>query len=126
MKYIYSFLIACIALSFSGCKKILDRPPLTEMNDENAWTSEVNLRLYANKYYPSFFTGYGVGFDYSGAALMGYQFSDDVFLLGNQGNFTRALPNSSIWSRLDTPTASARPPMRVNGGCCGARHLTRR
>ena len=98
MKYIYSFLIACIALSFSGCKKILDRPPLTEMNDENAWTSEVNLRLYANKYYPSFFTGYGVAFDYSGAALMGYQFSDDVFLLGNQGNFTRALPNSSIWS----------------------------
>ncbi|RYZ57634.1 MAG: RagB/SusD family nutrient uptake outer membrane protein, partial [Chitinophagaceae bacterium] len=98
MKHIFSFLIACMALAFSGCKKILDRPPLTEMNDENAWTSEVNVRLYANKYYPSFFTGYGLAFETSGAALMGYQFSDDVVLMGNQGNFTRALPNSSIWS----------------------------
>jgi len=98
MRYIYSFLLACIVTTFFGCKKILDRPPLTEMNDETAWTSEGNLRLYANKYYPSFFPGYGLGFDYTESALMGYQFSDDVFLLGNQSNFSRAVPNSSIWS----------------------------
>src|SRR6478609_4197775 len=98
MKYIYFLLIACITLPFFGCKKILDRPPLTEVNDETAWTSEANVRLYANKYYPSFFPGYGLGFDYTGSALMGYQFNDDVFLMGNQGNFTRAVPNSSIWS----------------------------
>lgn len=90
-----------MALSFSGCKKILDRPPLTEMNDENAWTNEVNVRLYANQFYPSFFPGYGESFSTSGAALMGYQFSDDVFLLGNQGNFTRSLPNSSTWNYSD-------------------------
>ncbi|ANE51867.1 RagB/SusD family nutrient uptake outer membrane protein [Flavisolibacter tropicus] len=98
MKYIYSFIIACIITTGFGCKKILDRPPLTELNDETAWTSEGNLKLYANKYYPSFFPGYGLGFDYTESALMGYQFSDDVFLLGNQSNFTRAVPNSSIWS----------------------------
>lgn len=98
MKFIYSFLIACIITTGFGCKKILDRPPLTEVTDETAWTSEVNVRLYANQFYPHFFRGYGSGFDYDGAALMGYQFSDDVFLLGNQGNFTRAVPSSSIWS----------------------------
>lgn len=90
-------MLAFIAISFVGCKKFLDRPAITEVTDENAWENEANLRLYANKYYPSFFTGYGIGFNYAGSALMGYQFSDDVFLMGNQGNFTRAVPNSGIW-----------------------------
>jgi hypothetical protein len=98
IKFIYSVLIACIGLSVIGCKKIVDRPPLTDITEETGWTSEVNVRLYANKYYTSFFPGYGLSFDYSGAALMGYQFSDDVFLLGNQGNFTRSVSNSQIWS----------------------------
>jgi len=98
MKFIYSLLIACVVVTGFGCKKIIDRPPLTEETDETAWVSEGNVRLYANQFYPYFFKGYGVAFDYTGAALMGYQFSDDVFLLGNQGNFTRAVPSSSIWS----------------------------
>ena len=98
MKYIYSLLIACIITTGFGCKKFTDRPPLTEETDVTAWVNEGNVRLYANQFYPHFFRGYGVGFDYTGSALMGYQFSDDVFLLGNQGNFTRAVPNSSIWN----------------------------
>ena len=97
MKYIYSFIIACIAISFVGCKKFLDRPAITEVTDETAWENETNLRLYTNKYYPDFFPGYGLGFSSAGAALMGYQFSDDVFLMGNQGNFGRSVPNSGIW-----------------------------
>ena len=98
MKYIYSFFIACVVLTGFGCTKITDRPPLTEVTDETAWVSEGNVRLYANQFYPHYFRGYGLGFDYAEAALMGYQFSDDVFLLGNQGNFNRAVPSSSIWS----------------------------
>ena len=98
MKYIYSFIIAFIAISFVGCNKFLDRPAITEVTDETAWASEVNLRLYVNKYYTDYFPGYGTGFSYSGSALMGYQFSDDVFLMGNQGNFTRSVPNSGSWS----------------------------
>jgi starch-binding outer membrane protein, SusD/RagB family len=98
MKYIYSFLIACIITTGFGCKKILDRPPLTEIVDVTAWTSEVNVRLYANQFYTNYFRGYGEGFNYSGAALMDFDFSDDVFYLGNQGNFNRAVPSSSIWS----------------------------
>ena len=98
MKYIYSFLITCIIATGMGCKKIVDRPPLTVTTDETAWINEGNVRLYANQFYTHYFRGYGEGFNYSGAALMDYQFSDDVFLLGNQGNFTRAVPSSSIWN----------------------------
>lgn len=96
---LYTLLISFLAISSVSCKKFLDRPPLTTENDETAWTSESNLRSYANKYYPSFFTGYGTGFSTeSDAAMLGFQFSDDVLLRGNQGNFTRSVPNSGIWS----------------------------
>ncbi|MEO6948511.1 MAG: RagB/SusD family nutrient uptake outer membrane protein [Ginsengibacter sp.] len=98
MKYIKSFIIGCIAISLVGCNKFLDRPALSEVTDPVAWTSEVNLRLYVNKYYSDYFPGYGLGFNYSGSALMDYQFSDDVFLMGNQGNFSRSVPNSGSWN----------------------------
>ncbi|MBY5959423.1 RagB/SusD family nutrient uptake outer membrane protein [Membranicola marinus] len=98
MKTIYSLVIVCAAIIMIGCEDFLDRPPLTNLNDETAWNTEENVRLYANKYYTSFFPGYGAGWSTSGAALMGYRFSDDVFQLGNQGNFGRQVPNSGIWS----------------------------
>ncbi|MFV0605417.1 MAG: RagB/SusD family nutrient uptake outer membrane protein [Niabella sp.] len=98
MKSIKTYIILIVAITLFGCKKFLDRPPLTTVTDENAWTSEDNLRLYVNKYYPSFFVGYNTGFSYSQTPLMGYTFSDDIFYLGNQSNFNRAVPNSSIWS----------------------------
>src|SRR5690606_25797498 len=96
----YYFLLALMAITTLGCKKFLDRSPLTSETDATAWNSEDNVRLYANKYYESFFPGYGLGFGTGGALYMGYQFSDDVFLLGNQGNFTRSVPNSSVWSMV--------------------------
>jgi len=98
MRFLYSFLIASVITTGFGCKKILDRPPLTEVTDDKAWTSEVDVRLYANQFYAHFFPGYGIANNTAGAALMGYQFSDDVFLMGNQSNFTRAVPNSGIWN----------------------------
>ena len=87
-----------MVLLFVGCEDFLDRPPLTSFNDETAWTSEDNVRLYANKYYDTFFTGYGQGWTVDGAPVEGFQFSDDILHLGNQPNFTRSVPNSSIWS----------------------------
>lgn len=98
MRYLKIFFLASLAVSFVGCSKFLDRPQLTQEDDETAWNSEGNIRLYANKYYTSFFPGYGLGFSYTGAPLMDHQFSDDVFLMGNQGNFGRAVPSSAIWS----------------------------
>src|SRR3546814_10612480 len=53
--------------------------------------------MYANKYYTYFCVGYNTSFSYTGAALMGFTFSDDIVSLGNQINFCRAVPNIGIW-----------------------------
>ena len=98
MKIAFKIIFVCIVVVFAGCKKFLDRPPLTTETDETAWTSEEKLRLYANKYYTDFFDGYGSGFSTAGAPLVGFTNSDDMVVQGNQPNFTRAVPNSAIWS----------------------------
>lgn len=98
MKITSKILLICLALGFSSCEKFLDRPPLTSENDETAWSSEEKLRLYTNKYYTDFFTGYGNGFSTGGAPLVGFTNHDDFVVQGNQPNFTRSVPTSSIWS----------------------------
>jgi len=98
MKNISKIFLIVMVLGFASCEKTLDRPPLTSENDETAWTSEEKLRLYANKYYTDFFDGYGSGFTTTGAPLLGYTNSDDIVRQGQQSNFTRAVPNSGIWS----------------------------
>jgi hypothetical protein len=98
MKIKHTILLALLVIGFTGCKKFLDRPPLTSETDDTAWTSEEKLRLYANKFYTDFFTGYGNGYTTTGAPLVGYTNSDDMVVQGNQPNFTRAVPNSGIWS----------------------------
>ena len=106
----YILLITVISLILTGCEDFLDRPPITNMNDETTWVNEKNIRLYANKFYPGFsvgstfypgfFMGYGSGWTNSYSPLLGYTFSDDVVHNGNQGNFTRAVPNSGVWSMV--------------------------
>ena len=99
MKYNpYTLLIIGLLLFITGCEDFLDRPPLTVANDETVWTSEDKVRLYANKYYTDFFVGYNSGWGTTGAPLMGFTFSDDIVHNGSQGNFTRSVPNSQIWS----------------------------
>ncbi|WP_164111011.1 MULTISPECIES: RagB/SusD family nutrient uptake outer membrane protein [Sphingobacterium] len=97
MKYLYSLYIALGALMFTSCQKFLDRPELTELNDETAWTTEENVRLYATKFYDQLFKGYGKGFDNDSTLLLGNIFNDNVLQLGRQTEFTRAVPVSSIW-----------------------------
>jgi starch-binding outer membrane protein, SusD/RagB family len=98
MKLVSKIVFVFIVTVSIGCKKFLDRPPLTSETDETAWTSEEKLRLYTNQYYTTFFTGYGNGYATEGAPLVGFTNSDDMVVQGNQPNFTRAVPNSSIWS----------------------------
>lgn len=98
MKIKHIFIVGFLALCSISCNKFLDRPPLTVENDETAWVNEDNVRLYANKYYTDFFSGYNTSFTYTSAPLMGYTFSDDIVTLGNQGNFTRSVPTSGEWS----------------------------
>lgn len=102
--------VSLLLVFVTGCDDFLDRPPLTQENDATAWKTEQNVRLYANKFYsgysegstfyPGFFMGYGHSWTNSYSPLMGYQFSDDVVHNGNQGNFTRAVPNSQIWNMV--------------------------
>ncbi|MCU0363544.1 MAG: RagB/SusD family nutrient uptake outer membrane protein, partial [Bacteroidales bacterium] len=67
---------------------------LTTMNDGNYWTSENNLRLFANGFYSNYFVGYNNtwGIDY--APLRGYYFSDDNTWAGKQGGFEVQAPES--------------------------------
>lgn len=98
MKLRYKILAAIFAISLTSCEKFLDRPPLTTETDMTAWNSEEKVRLYANKYYTDFFVGYGDGFSTGNAPLMSFTNSDDVLVMGNAPNFTRAVPASGIWS----------------------------
>lgn len=99
MKYNqHTLLLIGLFLFITGCEDFLDRPPLTVANDETVWTSEEKVRLYANKYYTDFFVGYNSGWGTTGAPVEGFTFSDDILHNGSQGNFTRSVPNSQIWS----------------------------
>lgn len=107
MKITYKVIVFTLVLGMiTGCKKFLDRPPLTEFTDETAWDSEEKLRLYANQFYTSFFSGYGNGFSTAGAPLVNFTNSDDVVVQGNQINFTRSVPNSSSWNYETIRTAN--------------------
>lgn len=104
------FLSATIwTLILSGCNDdILDRPQLNSPDDNNYWTREENLRLYANEYYPQFFTGYNTGFGVDYAPIRGYTFNDDVITSGIQTLFETSVP-SSRGSNANTSNTSGNP-----------------
>jgi starch-binding outer membrane protein, SusD/RagB family len=102
MKKYLIIILSVVALFFSGCEKFLDRPSLTTMNDGNFWTSENNLRLFANGFYANYFVGYNStwGIDYT--PLRGYYFSDDFTSAGKQTVFETQAPESrSVNSEAD-------------------------
>jgi len=90
----YFIILAIAATIVSGCEDFLDRPPLTEMNDDNYWTSENNLRLFANGFYAQYFVGYNDTWGVDYAPLRGYYFSDDFTTTGKQINFEPQAPDS--------------------------------
>jgi hypothetical protein len=86
--------IASLAMFFlASCSDMLDRPPLTEENDDTYWASESQLRLYANGFYPRYFVGYNSGWGTEYAPHTGYTFSDDIVYNGTQTNFELSVPN---------------------------------
>ena len=78
----------------SSCEDFLDRPSLTTMNDQNYWTSENNLRLFADGFYANYFVGYNSGWGVDYAPLRGYDFADDFTSSGKQGSFETQTPSS--------------------------------
>jgi hypothetical protein len=99
----YLFILATAVSILAGCDDFLDRPPLTEMNDQTYWTSENNLRLFANGFYPQYFVGYNNTWGVDYAPLRGYYFSDDFTTSGKQINFEPQAPDS----RASTSEAAA-------------------
>ena len=70
--------IAGLALLFSACDEVLDRPSPTVAEDESYWVSAEKVRLYSNSFYLHYFEGYGTGWTHSSAPLLDYTFNDDV------------------------------------------------
>lgn len=96
MKKYIIILFSVVALGIAGCSDFLDRPSLTTMNDGNYWTSENNLRLFANGFYTNYFVGYNSSFTLDYASLRGYDFSDDLVSAGKQGGFETQAPASRV------------------------------
>ena len=90
----YSIILIMIALVLGSCEDFLDRQPLTNMNDQNYWTNENNLRLFANGFYTNYFVGYNNFFGVDYAPLRGYTFSDDLTSVGKQASFETQAPAS--------------------------------
>jgi starch-binding outer membrane protein, SusD/RagB family len=87
-------IIILVAVVINGCEDFLNRPPLTEMNDETYWTNENNLRLFANGFYANYFVGYNNTWGVDYAPLRGYYFSDDFTTTGKQIGFDPQAPAS--------------------------------
>ena len=61
MKRIFTLIIIAL-IGLSSCEDYLDRKNLDSFDDANFWTSENNMRLFAQGAYTAYFTGYGSGF----------------------------------------------------------------
>lgn len=94
MKKHVIILWSMLVMGLAGCDDFLDRPSLTTMNDANYWSSENNLRLFANGFYPNYFVGYNSGWVVDYAPLKGYIFSDDLTSTGKQSGFETQAPAS--------------------------------
>lgn len=103
MKRKLSIIIALVALFLGSCEDFLDRPSLTTMNDQNYWTSENNLRLFANGFYINYFVGYNSAWGVDYAPLRGYYFADDFTSTGKQAGF-ETQPPSSRASTSESPS----------------------
>ena len=60
MKKLISILFVIASLALVSCNKVLTKDPLTKFTNDNYWSSEANVELYANYFY-STFTAYGTG-----------------------------------------------------------------
>ena len=99
-----SALVLVMLLILPGCSDdVLDRSQLNSPDDENYWTQESNLRLYANEFYTEFFVGYNAtwGVDYT--PIRGFTFNDDVVSSNVQVLFENSVPNTRGTSTNTVP-----------------------
>lgn len=101
MKTIKYILLALVVISFTNCNDYLDKTDPTKAWDDKYWTKETEVDLYANTFYPYFFSGYGIKYSGSYSPMLGYTFSDDIVQASTQTQFTFKVPQGSIGSTSD-------------------------
>ncbi len=79
------YLISLLFLFLFACEDYLDRPGLDQFEDGEFWTKEENIRLYTQRAYTAYFTGYGSGYTW-GNYFVGGAWSDEY-------------SSSSIWTQ---------------------------
>ena len=91
---IFKFALITALFGLFACNEVLERPPLTTLEDEVFWVSEQNVRLFANDAYTYFFPGYNTGFSIDYTPVRGYNFSDDFATTNKQPLFETSIPTS--------------------------------
>lgn len=112
MKKLTYLIFSIVALSFISCDNYLDRQSKTQMNDENFWTSEQNVRLFVNGAYTNYFVGYNSGWSSSYIPGVRGEMSDDATSTGKLSSFRQAIPDDN-WYRAETTSFLAQT------GSCG-------
>lgn len=101
MKTAKLYTLIFLAITVVGCDKdFLEVPPIDQLTDETYWTTETNVRTFANGFYATNFTGYGVGYSW-GDYFAGQALNDD-FVPVAPPEFA---PSSPIYFVQNVPTS---------------------
>lgn len=89
-KQLYSYILICTLVVFTGCEKILDAPPVSSITNESYWKSEGDVTGYL--------TGMNADFRNLLNTTLYFEDRSDVFVLGLEG------ATSTAWAQNLTST----------------------
>lgn len=95
--------MAITTLAMAGCEDFLDRPQKSDLDDNNYWSSESNVRLFVNGNYSNYFVGYNSGWGSAYTVLRGYDFCDDFVSSNKQRGFSVQAPADN-WAKDEKVT----------------------
>lgn len=82
------YIVCALAMaSLCGCDDFLDKDPQDKQTNDTYWQTETSLRTYAQDFYSSFFTGYGVDYTVFGGYFSGDDYTDDFINLNNANTY---------------------------------------
>lgn len=100
MKKHILLILSVVTVFLSGCDSFLDRPQKSNLDDNNYWSNEANLRLFANGFYFNYFVGYNTSWGTAYTPFRGYNFADDFVSANKQSNFANNVPSDN-WYRTE-------------------------
>ena len=103
MKKLTFILFSIALLALASCNGYLERASKTQMNDENYWSSEANVRLFVNGGYTNYFVGYNSSWtqNWAPGVYSSGEFSDERTTTGKQTSALQAVPKDN-WYRTET------------------------